>query len=468
MNVKQIRQRIFDQMDYFPDLQQYRDSIVRRMNDRYQEVNDGAHWLYLQKELDIQLRKKVSGSSTVSVYPLPANLRVLIPTGFTPTIEMEGQIITDGNGNVFDIIRVQIVKAGSGLASLGIVVDTVVIFVEPKDDGTSGGYDSNFTSGSPDTGFAITFPRVQLPDDCIEVLGITDRSDDRGRLLQIDRKREEYAYLDRDNTGTPSVAIDDEFILDPAPTNAPTLTVSALVSSTLLTNTKYEYKYTLLREGRESPPSPIAQATTGSTASQIALTNLDDVRWNTGSGTMALSGIGRVIYRRDVTNDGPWILVNVIESDENHTDTLLTPNEIGYYHKTSVVYYYSSNEDIVKYNDPGPYQFLRFWYVPDTDQKITIRYHRRPRDLQADNDVPEWPRHYHQLLVYMTLQDLFLQMQETTQSQLFAGRGMQLLEQMRRRFLARDDTRKRFMRWDRPRRVSTVYGQPTTNFTGGN
>mgnify|MGYP005839414649 CR=1 FL=1 len=86
MNVEQIRQRIFDQLDYFPDLQQYRDSIVRRMNDRYQEVNDTAHWLFFQKEQNLQLRKTVTGSSAVggaSVYPvagLTPNIRKLVAT----------------------------------------------------------------------------------------------------------------------------------------------------------------------------------------------------------------------------------------------------------------------------------------------------------------------------------------------------------------------------------------------------
>jgi hypothetical protein len=67
MNVSEIRQRIFDQMDYFPDLQQYRDSVVRRMNDRYQELCDSAHWLFLQKEREITLRKAVEGVQRQSI-----------------------------------------------------------------------------------------------------------------------------------------------------------------------------------------------------------------------------------------------------------------------------------------------------------------------------------------------------------------------------------------------------------------
>jgi hypothetical protein len=115
----------------------------------------------------------------------------------------------------------------------------------------------------------------------------------------------------------------------------------------------------------------------------------------------------------------------------------------------------------LRWTDPGPRQYVRFWYTPDADKVIHLRYHYRPKDLVADNDAPEMPRQYHNLLVYITLQDMFLQMQDVTQSQLFERRAEQVKMQMRRRYLARDDERKRFQRWDRPRRFKNVYGTPT-------
>ena len=71
MNVAEIRQRIFDQMDYFPDLQQYRDSVVRRINERYQEINDTAHWLFLQKEQPYTIRKDII--ATTATYDAATN-----------------------------------------------------------------------------------------------------------------------------------------------------------------------------------------------------------------------------------------------------------------------------------------------------------------------------------------------------------------------------------------------------------
>jgi hypothetical protein len=456
MNVQEIRQRIFDQMDYFPDLQQYRDSVVRRINDRYQEINDKAHWLFLQKETEIYLKKKVSGGTSIAVYPISTNLRRLRCVGFIPTIEMEGQILTDGTAakQEFKILRV--------LEDSSNVYD---LHVEPIGQGMATGYDSGFTSGSPDRGFTIEFQRYKLPLDCIEVLGIVDRADDRGVIQTVSRKREEIAYLDRDNEGEPSVSIDDEFFVDSPPISDLALVSSNRVNGDLVVGNKYSYKYTLYREGRESPSSNEVQVTISTGHNAVDVSKLDDTRWRDTSGNAKDSGIQKFIYRRDVTNDGPWLLVKIAESqDLTYYDLYTEPLLIGNYEVNN--YYFSSNEDFIKYNEPGPYQYMRFWYVPDTDRTFVIRYHRRPRDLQADNDSPEWPRHYHQLLVYLTLEDMFLQLSEVGQSQLYAKRGEEMLVQMKRRFLARDNVRKKFARWDRPRRFRNVYGIPITDFGG--
>ena len=105
MNVKEIRQRIFDQMDYFPDLQQYKDSVVRRINDRYQELCDSAHWLWIQKESAVNLKAEIKGSSTNTLSHTAANPRK-ITTSFTCSTQMEGQTLTNtDNGKSFTIVR---------------------------------------------------------------------------------------------------------------------------------------------------------------------------------------------------------------------------------------------------------------------------------------------------------------------------------------------------------------------------
>ena len=442
MNLAEIRQRIFDQMDFNPNLQQYRDSVVRRINDHYLQICDSAHWLFLQKESTIQLRKEVVGSATMTIRVETSNLRKVTITGGTFTSEMEGQtfINTDTNKE-FKIVR---------------VYDTTNLYIDSSFDGTT---------GTALQTFKIRFDRQALPSDCIEVLGYVDRDDDRGRLFQIERKREEYAYLDRDNSGDPFVIVDDEAFEGLAPISALGIATSA-TSGTLVNNTTYEYQYTIYYEGREGPPSQIASINTSSRTS-IALSAMDNTSWYPGAATSTRydSGIAKYLYRRDKTNDGQWMLIKILESTTTtYTDSALYPDVVGYLNQSN--YSYNSLKDYIHFDECGFRQYVRFWYAPSTDRDIHIRYHRRPRNLVNDNDSPVFPKQYHTILVYATLEDMFLQMQATDQAQIFRARKLQLIDQMRKRYLSRDDTRKRFSRFDR--RKTRLTGDAVTDFTGAN
>ena len=451
MNVSEIRQRIFDQMDYFPDLQQYRDSVVRRMNDRYQELCDSAHWLFMQKEREITVRAAVEGTSaTIGIQVTSSsNPRKVTAVGFTPTLEMEGQTLTNTTTEKeFIIVRVE---------------DANNFFINDDWDGTS--------DGSTVFNWKVTFQRFMLPEDCIEVLGYMDRDADRGKLLFIGRRREEFAYLDADNSGDSGVVIEDEHIIDDPPVNVPTANAqtATVITNNLLTNgVTYEYKYTIYREGRESPPSLPVQVTVPSTGSnEVALDNMDDTGFYTSATATSTtdSGMYKLVYRRDVTNDGKWMLVGSVASNNTSlVDDELHPKSTFVF-QNSASYRYSSSTEVLRWADPGPRQYVRFWYTPGADKVYHLRYHYRPKDLVADNDVPEMPRQYHNLLVYITLQDMFLQMQDLTQSQVFERRAEQVKIQLRRRFLTRDDQRLRFQKWDRPNRYKNIYGIPTSGFT---
>ena len=440
MNLNEIRQRIFDQMDFNPNLQQYRDSVVRRINDHYLQICDSAHWLFLQKETTIQLRKEIEGSASVQIKVQNANLREILDQhgNISFTKEMEGQTLIDTSTNIeYRIVRVK----NSG---------TLYI-------------DKSYPEGIFST-FKIRFDRQLLPSDCIEVLGYVDRNADRGRLFQIERKREEYAYLDRDNTGDPIAIVDDEAFEGLTPISNPTLATSS-TSGTLATNTQYEYKYTIFSEGREGPPSESVDINTGSKTS-IDVSGLDNLGWRSSIvGAPSDSGMVKYIYRRDTTNDGPWLLVKILESTTtSFNDQYLIPYTIGNKNLTTLVY--SSPNDYIYFDEPGARQHVRFWYTPSLDKEIHIRYHRRPRTLANDNDAPVFPKQYHIVLVYATLEDMFLQMQATDQAQIFRSRKLEMLNQMRKRYLSRDETRKRFERFDRPRRFRVNFGPATSNFGG--
>ena len=331
------------------------------------------------------------------------------------------------------------------------------------------------------TDFTIRFDRFGLPKNCIEVLGYVDRADDRGRLVQIDRRREEFAYLDRDTTGDVFVIIDDESIIDEPPLNelgqsspgtftVETENVTQSSNALFPNDNEYEYFYTIYREGRESPRSRVVSVTTKADDkdpdSRNLLSGMENTGWNEAdTPTYKASGKQKIIYRRDKTNEGPWLMVGVVDSiTTTFTDDELYPST-SFAHLKYTSFRFNDHDAIRRYDDPGPRQYMRAWYGPSSDKKIHLRYHYRPRDLVSETDTPAWPRQYHHLLVYLTLEDMFLQMQDTTQAGIFRGRAEQLLTQMRRRYLSRDDTRKKFARFDRPGGFRSL-GIPGTNFGG--
>lgn len=455
MNLAEIRQRVFDQMDFDPDLQQYRDSVVRRLNDHYFRISDSAHWLFQQKESTIQLRKDIDGSATVQITNNPlgnSNYRHFHSSGGIFTAEMEGQTLIDTTNNTeHTIVRVY---SGSYL------------FIKDNWAGPTGA-----TSA-----FKIRFDRLKLPADCIEVLGYVDRADDRGRLLQIERKREEYAYLDRDNSGDAYVIIEDDSFFGLTPINKPVLTLGSSAgggTADLLDNTEYEYFYTLKAEGREGPASQKVSLTTG-TSSKITISNVDKTQYWTESGkTLSYfdSGITKLLYRRDKTNNSPAELIAILtESETTHEDDQLFYGLVGIDAElgTGATFQVtlSSPADRIIYNESGPRQHIRVHYTPSVDKLLNIRYHYRPQKLIADHDSPKWPAQYHHLLVYAVLEDMFLQMQATDQAQVFRLRAEELLVQMRRRYLSRDEDRKRFQRFDTIKKYRVNYGPATTTFSG--
>ena len=181
-----------------------------------------------------------------------------------------------------------------------------------------------------------------------------------------------------------------------------------------------------------------------------------------------------MLYRRDKTNDGPAELIQILEASvTTHSDDQLFYGLLGFDMELSTTgsvgqVKLSSPADKIVYPNSGPRQHVRFHYTPSADKEINIRYHYRPLRLVSDHDAPKWPVQYHHILIYAVLEDMFLQMQATDQSQVFRARAEELLVQMRRRYLTRDEDRKRFQRFDTAKKYRNNYGPATTTFYGAN
>jgi len=412
VNFKEIRDEINSSLDYNPDLAQYRDSVSRVVNRHYLQISSQYQWLFLQKSSTLTFEPTITGSATntISVDDAVDGRRTVVFSGSTPSESWEGQTLTIGSTE-YEITR-------------KIAANKVLI------DGTLGG---DITSAPSESDWKLEFRRYKLPEDLVDILGIVSRADDRGRLLYIDRRKEEEHYLDRDSTGDPSAVIEDDHIIDPPPDGAPTLALKATTGPGLDPNTEYEFCYTFKYKGRESAPSLTSSITTLPGQQTIRVSGTDDTRATYGAVPSAGS-TGRVkrVYARKKGSGGVWRLItdNMLEAPFVFSDWS------GGFSGSGVE---SERFAVRNLFEQGPRQYLRAWYTADSTMVVDLRYMSRPRRLSNDGEYPLWPPQYHQLLVYRALQDICLQHGMAQMGQLYAQRAAASLEQMKARHLSRSD-----------------------------
>ena len=569
MNLLELRQEINAALDYNPDLKQYRDISARIINRHYLQLSTQYPWLFLHKTYRMTLRADIEGASDTQIQigdatEAVANTKVF-PVGgnqWLQTPEMMGNYLVlkesisqlsgsaghggysseylitglyysesydpagEGGGDYINRYNVPDVNR-PGTTAHYAVVDRPII--DPSTHVVNTGAAPAITKVSVDE-YTIQFRRYWLPPDCMEVLGIVDRgytsavhtedsagvtststntAPESGKITFLDHRKEEFVYLDRDNSGDPVVAIEDEpmFIHPPPGPMSLSLASSNEVvpeETAMEPGSTYEYCYTFLYCGIESPPSPVASILVIARAAVI-ISNLIDTRsvypdYDTfNSVGVAVpsdqpSGMYKRIYRRKVDGgvsnihqgfqrwhhvadvaegagvDPSSILYDTGRKIRGSTTTptghLVEPTYLGWpgsdrSANSRWTYHDGQMHKLLILDETGPRKSLRMYRRPSQDMDIDVRYLHRPRRLVADADTPEWPPQFHHLLVYKTLQDITMQHGMTSHSQLYEKRAKELLDRMRQKHLSRPDRLYVRSGFDRPIYERERWGVPT-------
>ena len=448
MNLREIREEIHAALDYNPDAKVYDDSLTRVINRHYLQVSSQYQWLFMQRKLDLLLRADIVGTS-LSTVTADGSRKLTLQLG-TPVLvlpkDIEGQTFVLNNEE-HEITR--------RIDARTFVIDNVI---------NAGVYST----------WKIQYQKFPMPKDCVEVLGVMDRglkntedigyNDDdavgqiftktttapnRGRFTFLDAKKEEYLYLDTASTGDPFISVEEMHFNISPPDYAPKLNEHT-GAGIFVAGATYEYCYTFLYAGKESPPSPTASLTIVNEAAIVHVGQMIDTSALRLDALKADTGRLKKIYRRQSAGStielghvkigaGVWRhIATVAEADagffdsanESTVNTVLTTDSVNV---SGTIY------DAVQLNESGPRQYLRFWYTPADDYKVEIRFHRRPYRLVNDADAPNWPVQYHHYLVYASLRDVSLQHGLSSYSQLYAARAVDLLEKMKSKYLSRSD-----------------------------
>lgn len=420
MNLRDIIEEVNNLLDYNPDLQPYKDAVSRTVSRHYQEISTVAPWLFMQNvvQFPVYATYTPTAGQTVSI---TTPTRTVVFTGIAPRPEWVGMVFVGPDGNSYRINRV----FGTD------------IFIDPF-------YLGPTIAGS--ASWSIQFDRYALPADCSEPLGFMDRENERGRLLFIDRRREEELFLDATDGGDVFALIEDLHISDRPPEYA--LGAALAAGGTLPVGTEFEYCYTFTLQGRESPPSiPVTAPKITAGNQTVSLTGFEDTR----DPAALLTGVLKNLYRRNKNGNGRWLrlFTGILEATTTYTDDgSVTPSQ--------------AESNVLAPQEPR--QYVRGYYTAESDAKLELRYLRKPRRLQADSDVPLWPEQYHVLLVYRTLQDICMQSGMTGQATMYERRGNDVMRRMEGKWLARSDKNiirqgftyggtGYFERWGNPRKI---------------
>lgn len=393
MNLNDILQRVYSATDRNPNTAAYKAEVTGFLNDSSQTLYNGERWLFLEKR------------SSMTVYPDYTTGTVTVTNGSRSVTANNAPPSTWGshmNGHQF--------VGPDGETYTIAWVDTVA--VPNKLYLTSNYAGAGVAAGA----YTIRFFAYTMPDDCVEPGPLSSRDDDRGRISYIDNETEATVYLDRDDTGDPYLYLPAGSWQTRTMDTEPAAVAAA--GGALTASTVFSYLVTIFYEGVEGPPSKVASAATTGANKTINLSALQDLR----IGAVEV-GYRKRIYRKEGAG-AYYFLAETTGAATTYADAGATAVdferplvELGTTHK------------------------VWFYPRPDAQQDVELWYRRRPRRMQKDQDVPDCPPEFHEVLWRMASVEILRKYNQPTASleRVIEDRMVAL----KRRWLARSDRRYR-------------------------
>lgn len=371
MALADLRRRLRAGLDFNPDLNAWKGRELDELNDALIDICISGEWLFLQADAYFTTSAAVQGSSSATALVTNGSYAVVF-TGASPTSTWEGQTFVGPDGAYYEIARV----GTAGLGSAG----TIWLMTPYAGD-----------TAAAATSWAVRFLAYALPADCDEPLQFIDQVTYLP-VPFINRAQDARRGYRPTNAGAALLVVDTVQKTDRAPDFAPTLAVNGSGDNSLAASTKYEVCYTFTMAGRESPPSPIATATTTVSNKTIAVSGME----NTKDGVLQ-TGWYKNVYIRNATADGRWL--------QYATGTLQEAATTATLDNLADI----STKDFNELRPQEPFrQYVRTDPPASEARTYQIRYKKRVRPMVALNDVPPIPPPFDVLIVYTALRRICL------------------------------------------------------------
>lgn len=381
MNLSDLVSRVYACTDRNPNTTAYRSQVVNWLNDAYLRLCAQERWLFMQSK------------TTFNVYPSYTTGSVTVVNGSRQVVGAGTSWFSDMDGHYF-------VGPDGREYVIGSVGSTTVLYLTSDYQGTSG---ANQT-------YTIRFFAFAMPEDCIEPTNIVSRTDDRGRIRYIDTETEASYYMKQQVEGTPiyyfAAGTWNPRTLDYDPTAA-----AGGAGGTLVSGTTYYYRIATEYEGVKGAASNEVSFTATATGT-IVLSGIQDYT--------TIPGMKKIIFRRTGTNRNYFRVAVLTHATTTYTDDGTNPELLEYPLK-----------------EFGQTLKVWFWPRPSVQKELTLWYMRRPRRLMKDNDVPDLPQEFHDVLWKLASVDILQKYNQPTAT--IEREIEEMLTSMRRRHLVRTD-----------------------------
>lgn len=408
-NARATLDRLGVLVGHSPQDRDTREARLDNFNGHLYDICEQAPWRFLQTESDLLVWRERTYAQAGNVSATMTNAAHIVT--FASSL---GAFLSGGHADGLTF------NDGTNDYTIGRATSATVLYLVEPYGGPTG---NNIV-------WSIKTDKVLLPADCLQPLGYIDRENGRGRLVALDRRREElYLSPDGDNaSGDVWWMVDGDFSRDRSPDSTLVATAS-IAAGTLTASSIYQYCYTTTYQGRATMPSIIVEATTGGgAANQIVLTGIEDVR----DGALA-TGVLKTVYRRQVSSgsttlgniNGRWLRM-----------ALLTEAATTYTDDGTVV---PSASDSLALHFEGPRQWIRPRWFPSADATLRVRFLRRPNRLIADSDIPEGPPNLWRLILLRAAMEIVGTNSELAKSRDWERQALDLMKRLRANYLETPD-----------------------------
>lgn len=431
MNLGQIRQRVGEELQYAPDLEEHRADIREIIQRVYDGLGAEKSWPWLVKRAPIYSFPDISleqGDVTKATGYGVRNLSVSAPLG------LSGVMYPAEDAGAYQYIQAMLAGAefdladranrnlGNGNWELG---PFVIELATPSETLTRLDLDPRAvinTIAGDEGGFVIRFPRTRLPPDLATILSIKDDegrpllplspSAARSEIFEFEDGPVRYFLEDMGHEptympmvwpgisdGVPTKNADQsvEYGFDRENWPVRREIAAALSSGSgggMQGSTTYKVFASWFYSGRFGPPSNIVTLTAAAGDDyQIDLTQLPDlpttganIEYGRRLSFWVATGEGAFVFRGFKLTTGTSHTITG-DDDEFVDEQLHLPRWDEWF-------------------PGGPYRYIRLMPRGDQMRRFTLEYRKRPRRLIEDTDQPEFAENYHHVLVWLTCMEL--------------------------------------------------------------